>query len=203
MQQIWKNTAMGVVWSTLIWMVSSLLFALCSSVGIAGSFLFSGAGVFLVLAVLFFLGILAGFIWFLVSLSKFSNLQQCAADTATMKNVLTAELILIGANIVSIILSVMIFTAFIGVIISFIANIAIYAWLLTLYGSYSRSEVVGQSARDGASLLKTGCILALVAAVLNVIPFMGFISVLCNIAYIVLFFIGWTKISNGAPFYSE
>lgn len=192
MQQLWKKTAMGIVYSLIIVMVGILLmgfsaaFSLAS--GIFGSA--SGFGLFGVLTILFLLAAIGGYVWFFINLVKFKGLQQTESDRSAISNVLVAYILMFAGTILTLI-------PIAGIFINLVCVIAANVLLIVAYGSFSRSQVMNQMGCNGASNLKVASIVALICGVLTIIPFLNILALLGSIAVIVLQFVGWTKISNG------
>lgn len=135
----------------------------------------------------------AAFVWFFMNLTKFIGLQKSNEDAQNVTKIRNAYIIIFVAGILGLI-------PVVGWILALVAVVVGYVMLITGFGGLSKSKVLPDGAKNGASSLKICFILFIIAAVLGLIPFAGFIlkSILGLIA-VVLLFLGWSKIAGNAP----
>lgn len=191
MKQVWKSTAMGIVYSLIIMMVASILTAFtAAATAVTAIFGSSSAGGFVVLTVIFLLAMVGGFVWFFLNLSKFITLQRSDSDRTAISNVRTAYILFIAGTLLGLI-------PVAGIFINLICQIVAYVLLIIAYGNFANSPFMNEEGRSGASLLKTAAIINVICSVLMIIPFINILAMIGSIVALVLLFLGWTKVSNG------
>ena len=192
MKQLWKQTVMGIIWGLVVMMACEIITSITAIITAAGALVGSGetAVGFGALTIIFFLGVIAGFVWFFINLSKFIPMQKNDTDRAAISNVRLAYIIFIVGAVLA-------FIPVAGWIICLICDIAAYIILLLGFNSYSTSKALNETGRQGANLLKIYAILVLICAILAIIPFVNIIAIIGEIVALVLLFMGWSKVSVG------
>lgn len=179
MQQLWKPTVMNIVYGLIGGLVAGLL---------AGVFLF-------VTPVLYYVFIVVGLaanVWVIINLNKFKGIQNNESDKSAINLVFIANILSLAGSFFGLI-------PVVGWILSLLLGIAAAITLLLGYSKFAKSTYMNATGLSGASLLKVSAIISLCAAVIAIIPVIGtIIALLAAIAVIILTFIGWTKVSNGA-----
>ena len=155
-----------------------------------------GPNIFDILGYLLPLVIIVGYVLFLTSLSKFSDLQSSPADSQAVSKVKIGTIILIVAEVVSLI-------PLIGWLLALVAWIVGYVKILSGYGDLRNSQTFPEVARRGAGTLRSCTIWIMVGAILAAIPLIGIIGSPVNfIVKFVTFFIilsAWGTIRRSAP----
>ena len=195
MNQVWKKTVMGIIWSLVLMLAGTILAGIMSVLAVAGGLLGSGGafGAFGVMAIIFVLAALGGYIWFFINLSQFIPQQKTPEDRSAISNVRTAYIISLVGTILGLIPVAGIFLALICGLISSIL-------LIIAYGNFSNSQAMNGTGRSGASLLKTAAIISLVCSILSIIPILNILAIIGQIVALILIFMGWSKVSNGMDY---
>lgn len=192
MQQVWKQTVMGVIWALVLMMAGSILMSISAMVAVAGALFGSSgaAGGFGFLTIVCLLAMIGGFVWFFINLSKFITIQQTDADRSAISNVRTSYIIFIVGAILN-------FIPIIGWIVNLICALVANILLIIAFNNFSNSQFMNPTGRSGASLLKVQAIITLICAILMIIPVVNILAIIGEIVALVLLFVGWSKVSNG------
>ncbi|MCH5220460.1 MAG: hypothetical protein J1F20_07810 [Muribaculaceae bacterium] len=192
MQQVWKQTVMGVIWALVLMMAGSILMSISAMVAVAGALFGSSgaAGGFGFLTIVCLLAMIGGFVWFFINLSKFITIQQTDADRSAISNVRTSYIIFIVGAILN-------FIPVIGWIVNLICALVANILLIIAFNNFSNSQFMNPTGRSGASLLKVQAIITLICAILMIIPVVNILAIIGEIVALVLLFVGWSKVSNG------
>ena len=192
MQQVWKQTVMGVIWALVLMMVGSILMSISAMVAVAGALFGSSgaAGGFGFLTIVCLLAMIGGFVWFFINLSKFITIQQTDADRSAISNVRTSYIIFIVGAILN-------FIPVVGWIVNLICALVANILLIIAFNNFSNSQFMNPTGRSGASLLKVQAIITLICAILMIIPVVNILAIIGEIVALVLLFVGWSKVSNG------
>lgn len=198
MQQ-WKSTVMGVIYAIIIYAVAGFIATVLSTLSSISSAAnaFGGADMpdtgLGVASWIFLIIELGGFVWFFMNLSKFIGLQQNDADRNAVTMVRNAYIVQVAGVILA-------FLPAIGWLLALVCSLVSLIMLIIGFGNMAKSEFMNAVGKSGASLLKIGVIISLIGVVLALIPLIGdFLALICSLVYIVLLFMGWTKVSNGYP----
>lgn len=189
---------MGVVYAIILYSAAQILSTVFGSLAdihsASGSFgIKVTSGIWRVLEIICTIGALGGFAWFFLNLTKFIDLQANATDTATVSRIRLGYIISIAGVVLGLIPSL-------GWILALICSVLSIVVLITAYDEYGKSTAIGANARRGANYLKYSIIISLIGVLLSHIPLVGWIlSLICGIIAIILLFMGWTGIANGAP----
>ena len=192
MQQVWKQTVMGVIWALVLMMAGSILMSISAMVAVAGALFGSSgaAGGFGFLTIVCLLAMIGGFVWFFINLSKFITIQQTDADRSAISNVRTSYIIFIVGAILN-------FIPVVGWIVNLICALVANILLIIAFNNFSNSQFMNPTGRSGASLLKVQAIITLICAILMIIPVVNILAIIGEIVALVLLFVGWSKVSNG------
>ena len=184
MQQLWKNTVMGMVYALILFVAGSLLYD------------FFNLAFFLNLAwlirLVFLLAAVGGVVWFFLCLSKFIDIQSSDEDKKAVTTMRTAYIIMAVGMILHII-------PLIGWIFNLICAIVAYILLILAFGKYSTSTTLTDVAQAGVKMLKVYAIVGLVCAILLIIPIVDIVAWIGFIVAYVCLFLGWIKVSTGGP----
>lgn len=188
---------MAIMYAIIAQMVLGLLAGIFEALGAAQaakSFFYQSSGnAYKVISVICKVGALGAWVWYFLNISKFMLMQVNQPDKDAIGQVRLAIIINVAGAICA-------FIPAIGWVIALIAGIV--AAILTIMGfaAFQKSDAMQPVGKQGAGQLKIYAILGLVAAVLAIIPLVGWIlSLICSIAAIVLLFMGWNNVSKGAP----
>ena len=205
MEQQWYSTAKSILWAIVTQIVATFLMGVfigLAAVSAAASILsgdsdvsmfalFTGGGMGIV-ALLFALVALGAYVWYFLQLSKFITLQTNKPDADAIAMVRNSVIV----GFVGLICS---FIPVVGTIICGLLNIAAAVMVLLGFNSYSKSAVLPQVGKVGAGQLKVYAILAIVGAVLGIIPFISFLGGICNLVGLIFLIMGWNNVSKGCP----
>lgn len=195
MEQQWSSTTKSILWAIVIEMIAAIfavIFGLLT-VGSAAVNSSTGAGVFGILTALCGIAILAAFVIYFLKLCKFVTLQTNKPDADAISMVRNSV-------IVSIVAAICNFIPVVGGVICALLGIAASVMLILGFNSFSKSPVLPQIGLTGAGQLKVYAILALVGAVISLIPFVGpIINIICSIVGLIFLIMGWNNVSKGCP----
>lgn len=195
MQQLWNSTVKQIIYANILQLACGLIAGILSVVATA-SFLggsSSGAATSGALAIVFSLGTLAGFIWYFVKIIQFVNMQATEQDKAAINQVKISIIINIVASLLALIPAI-------GWIFALIGGLIASIMLILAFSQYGRSTALPAQGVAGAGQLKIYAIVALVGAILTIIPVIGgILSLICSIVAIVFMFMGWSKIATACP----
>lgn len=196
----WKNTVMCLIWSTIIFMVAQVFSAMFLAMAVGTSFFSkSVAEVMTILTIMFVMLMAGGFVWYFFSLGRFTEMQRNETDRTTMRNILIANIILVGGFLFTLLISFFV-NAIAGWWLNWLIEIGAYVWLMISFGQYAKSTALPEGAKVGANFIRVACIVALSGTAISFIPIVGTaLDIMAGLAYIALLFIGWSKIANHEP----
>jgi hypothetical protein len=145
--------------------------------------------------------IIVGYYLYLKGLTDFATVLE-PTDAESIKKVRTGTLLVLIGFGVAFLFGFVPFMGWFGKWVYFILCIIGYILMLLGFSALKGSTTFEEVAKKGAGLLFIALILLLVAAVINLIPFIGGIlnMIICVAAY-VLVFMGWSKIKGAVTFY--
>ena len=205
MEQQWYSTAKSILWAIVTQIVAGFFMGLFGALAIAGAVtsfassgdvsafaMFTGGGMG-ILALIFALVDLGAFVWYFLQISKFVTLQTNKPDADAIAMVRNAVIV----SFVGLICG---FIPLVGGVIAALLNIAAAVMILLGFNSFSKSAVLPQVGKVGAGQLKVYAILAIVGAVLALIPLVGTVlGGLCSLVGLVFLIMGWNNVSKGCP----
>ena len=206
MEQQWYSTAKSILWAIVTQIVAAFLMGVflgLAAVGAAAALLsgdgdvsmfslFTGGGMGIV-ALLFALVALGAYVWYFLQISKFVTLQTNKPDADAIAMVRNAVIVSFAGMICC-------FIPVVGGVIAALLNIAAAVMILLGFNSYRKSAVLPQVGKVGAGQLKVYAILAIVGAVLSLIPLAGgILGGICNLVGLIFLIMGWNNVSKGCP----
>jgi hypothetical protein len=200
--EIWLKETTAVFYGILLYSIAGILNSIISPIESFYSGLdtlssfgtgegLSGSNALTVFTYLLSIGIIAGYIMFLLGLNGFARILE-PNDGAAVGKIRTGVILGLIATGVG-------FIPFTGWIVGII-NIVAFILMLIGYSTLKSSQTFPVGARKGAGTLFTAQILLLIGAVIGLIPLVGGIveGILDLIAFI-LVFVGWAAIKNTKP----
>lgn len=210
MKEIWRSRAMNMIWSMVVMLASVLIGVLVAVIvgfsephGLGVVSIGASVGVLVMI-----LGVLGGFIYYLVSLYRFSNVQPDYDSQDWVRTIFRWQIISMAVAFVCSILGEVTDSIFFGILpplVGLVANIII----IVNYGRLSRCEYYPTKAKTGASFLMWAGIISLSSLLFASIGvyFMGLAGLgligVCYLTALVLNFVGWAMIAGGSPEWEE
>ncbi len=195
MEQQWSSTAKTILWAIAIEVIAGFLASIFGALTVGAGMLQSsgGMGAFGVLTVLFVLVAIAAFVVYFLKLNKFITLQTNKPDADAIAMVRNSVVVNIAGMICA-------YIPVVGWIIALLLNIAAAVMLILGFNAFSKSTALPPMGLNGAGQLKVYAILALVSAIIVIIPVVGgIIGGICSLVGLVFLFLGWNNVSNGCP----
>ncbi|MDR2125233.1 MAG: hypothetical protein LBP63_00195 [Prevotellaceae bacterium] len=161
--------------------------SIANAVGRGGGSIGGIAAFFNILTYLLLIGIVGGYVLFVLGLTNFSKILE-APDGKSVESVRNGAIVMLAGAIIKVLI-----WSLLGSIVYIVGFI-----LMTLgYSNLKNSQTFPQEARNGASKLFTAMLLSLAGAILGFIPLAGgFINAVLSIIAFFLILSGWATIKN-------
>jgi hypothetical protein len=183
-QQVWKNETGKVFYGVLTYTVLSMLYSVLSMVAMAQS-LFGGTPWYMYLMPILIVG---GYVFYFLGINNLAK-ELTGEDQNSFMKIRTAIILSIVGMLCAMI-------PLAGKFIAAILNIVAIVFYLKAYSALRDSSTFPEMARKGAGLLRTSMIINIISIVIGIIPIVGYIGKVLDIAVLILIIVGWSKVKN-------
>ncbi|MCD7969790.1 MAG: TMEM43 family protein [Alistipes sp.] len=187
----WKKPTTTIFNGILLYVICGFLYGMFNSMATVSSF-FSTGGFFTILKWISFIGLIAGYVLYIMGLDSFKKILP-EADAASVGKIFLGVILGIVALIIA-------FIPIAGWILGGLCNLTSFFLMLIGFNSLKGSATFPIKARSGAGTLFVAMILGVVGVIIGWIPLIGWIlGGLISLICLIMTFVGWNNIKNADP----